>query len=142
MAAAAGRLRRAGLRFSLDDFGAGSTSLSKIAALPASTVKIDPSFIRQLGQAAQRGSAVSALLAMAERLGCDCIAEGVETLEQSQLLREHGWRFAQGFLLSPALGADQVPAVLGSLTSPANGSGPPLGTPVAATRASTQGAAP
>ena len=70
---------RPGVRFTIDDFGSGTSSLDRIGAFPVSTLKIDQSFVQVLGPTDEEDRLVSAIIAMADRLGLDCVAEGVET---------------------------------------------------------------
>ena len=97
------RLRRLGVRFTIDDFGTGNSSLSRIGSFPVSTLKIDQSFVQVLGPDGDNNSLVSAIISMADRLGLDCVAEGVETSLQSRVLLQRGCTTAQGYFFSPPL---------------------------------------
>ena len=99
------RLRRLGVRFTIDDFGTGNSSLNRIGSFPVSTLKIDQSFVQVLGPDADNNSLVSAIISMAARLGLDCVAEGVETSMQSRVLLQRGCTTAQGYYFSPPLPA-------------------------------------
>lgn len=92
--------RRAGIGIALDDFGTGYSSLSYMNRYPLQTLKIDRSFIANLGKDAAGGSdaVIRAILAMAAALSLRVVAEGVETHAQRDMLRELGCRYAQGFL--------------------------------------------
>ncbi len=94
------RLRAAGVEAALDDFGTGYSSLSYVNRFPLKMIKIDRSFIESLGsETAHRSSAIiGAILALANSLGVDVIAEGVETEEQRQALLAMGCVYAQGYL--------------------------------------------
>ena len=96
------RLRRLGVRFTIDDFGTGNSSLNRIGAFPVTTLKIDQSFVQVLGPDADNNSLVSAIISMAARLGLDCVAEGVETSVQSRVLLQRGCTIGPGLLLQPA----------------------------------------
>jgi EAL domain-containing protein (putative c-di-GMP-specific phosphodiesterase class I) len=88
-------LRSAGVGLALDDFGTGYTSLRD---MPVSVVKIDRSFVHQLGASAGDEAIVAAIVSLAGALGIDVIAEGVESEEQAAQLLELGCAYAQGFL--------------------------------------------
>ncbi len=88
-----------GLSLHLDDFGADYSSLALLGGLPFAVVKIDRSFVRELPESEKFTALVSAMLAMAHRLGLRVVAEGVETQAQWDLLRTLGCDIAQGFLL-------------------------------------------
>jgi len=94
-------LRGIGLRVSLDDFGTGYSSLSHLREFPLDTVKIDRSFIRNLPDDDDDAAVTDAILFMARALGLRVVAEGVETEEQFEFLRERGCAEAQGYYLRP-----------------------------------------
>jgi len=98
------RLRKAGVAAVLDDFGTGYSSLSYLHRFPLQTLKIDRSFVSALQRGHQGGSTavVRAVLALANTLGMDVVAEGIETREQCEYLQEMACAFGQGFLFSPA----------------------------------------
>ena len=111
------RLRRLGVRFTIDDFGTGNSSLNRIGAFPVSTLKIDQSFVQVLGPDADNNSLVSAIISMAARLGLDCVAEGVETSIQSRVLLQRGCTTAQGYYFSPPLPARDIKALMADITT-------------------------
>ena len=93
-------LRACGVRFSLDDFGTGYSSLSYLTQLPLDQLKIDQSFVRNIGVKQSDAVIVQTIIGMARNLGLEVIAEGVETEAQRAFLEQHGcWRY-QGFLFS------------------------------------------
>lgn len=92
------QLRSLGLRFSLDDFGTGYSSLSYLKRLPFDQLKIDQSFVRDMLADHSSAAIVRAILVMSEALGLQVVAEGVETLEESEFLRANGCQFCQGYL--------------------------------------------
>jgi diguanylate cyclase (GGDEF)-like protein len=102
------RLRRHGVRFSIDDFGTGNSSLNRIGSFPVSTLKIDQSFVQVLGPDGDNNALVSAIISMADRLGLACVAEGVETPLQSRMLLQRGCTTAQGYFFSPPLPAEDI----------------------------------
>lgn len=99
------RLRQVGIEFAFDDFGTGYSSLSVIKHLPLSQIKIDQSFIRDLGKGVNDGneSIVKTIIAMANTLNLEVIAEGVETIQQQQVLYQSGCNLYQGYLFSKPL---------------------------------------
>jgi diguanylate cyclase (GGDEF)-like protein len=111
------RLRRLGVRFTIDDFGTGNSSLNRIGAFPVSTLKIDQSFVQVLGPDADNNSLVSAIISMAARLGLDCVAEGVETSVQSRVLLQRGCTTAQGYYFSPPLPARDIEAMMADIST-------------------------
>jgi diguanylate cyclase (GGDEF)-like protein/PAS domain S-box-containing protein len=110
--AAMHRLREAGVRFSIDDFGTGYSSLAYLGTLPIDSLKIDRSFVMQMETKPQNVEIVRAVMNLGTSLGKRVVAEGVETAAQLAQLRALGVPAGQGFLLSPPLRADQVPAAL------------------------------
>ena len=88
------------MRLSIDDFGTGHSSLSYLQRLPADTLKIDQSFIRDIKNAGDRPPLVESIIKMAHALSMETVAEGVETLGQLEALTAMGCDVLQGFLLS------------------------------------------
>jgi diguanylate cyclase (GGDEF)-like protein len=124
------RLRRLGVRFTIDDFGQGNSSLDRIGSFPVSTLKIDQSFVQVLGPTDDENSLVSAIIAMATRLGLSCVAEGVETLLQSRVLLQRGCTTAQGYYFSrplPPEGIEEMLANLAPAEVPESFGNPPNG---------------
>ncbi|WP_426307672.1 EAL domain-containing protein [Acidovorax facilis] len=96
-------LRALGLSFSLDDFGTGQSSLSYLTRLPLDQLKIDQSFVRNIGIQHTDALIVQTIIGMAQSLGIDVIAEGVETDAQRAFLEQHGCMLWQGYLFSRPL---------------------------------------
>ena len=94
------RCRRLGIGLSLDDFGTGLSSLSKLQLLPVQEIKLDRSFIIQLESNSASREIVRTVVSLGTSLNMRVIAEGVETQGQAQLLRQLGCRWAQGFLFA------------------------------------------
>jgi diguanylate cyclase (GGDEF)-like protein len=95
-----GLLKSSGVQFSVDDFGTGYSSLAYLTRLPLDQLKIDQSFVWNLGVRHSDGLIVQTIIAMARSLGLEVIAEGVETAAQRDLLAQYGCEMYQGYLLA------------------------------------------
>lgn len=104
-------LRGLGIRVQVDDFGTGYSSLRYLHTLPLDSLKIDRSFIAQLA-AGQPGLVVRSIVALAQGLELQVVAEGIETTEQLALLRGLSCHYGQGYLLSRPLAPDDLEATL------------------------------
>ena len=102
------RLNEVGVSISIDDFGTGYSSLAYLTSLPISELKIDRSFIRDLGMTPQSTAVVTAIIALARSLGLRVIAEGVENLRQMEVLHRLGCGVMQGFLFSRPQPPEQI----------------------------------
>jgi EAL domain-containing protein (putative c-di-GMP-specific phosphodiesterase class I) len=102
------RLNEIGVEISIDDFGTGYSSLAYLTTLPISELKIDRSFVRELGIRPESSAVVSAIIALARSLGLRVVAEGVETLRQMEVLNRLGCTVMQGFLFSPGVAAQEL----------------------------------
>jgi EAL domain-containing protein (putative c-di-GMP-specific phosphodiesterase class I) len=102
------RLNEIGVEISIDDFGTGYSSLAYLTTLPISEVKIDRSFVRDLGITPQSSAVVTAIIALARSLGLGVIAEGVESLRQMAVLHRLGCGVMQGFLFSRPIPPDDL----------------------------------
>ncbi|MFM8794867.1 MAG: putative bifunctional diguanylate cyclase/phosphodiesterase [Acidimicrobiales bacterium] len=105
-------LNAAGVRIAVDDFGTGYSSLSLLQRFPIQRIKVDRTFVHALSSAAPSQSIVRTIIAMAEALGADVVAEGVETAEQLAVLRSLNCTRAQGYLISHPVPADEIPNVV------------------------------
>ncbi len=103
-------LGQMGVLVAIDDFGTGYSSLSYLLNLPIDTLKIDKCFIQSIGQQEDGATIATAVIALARSLKLNVVAEGVETAEQQEFLREQGCDFIQGyFFCRPLPAADLVP---------------------------------
>ncbi len=107
------RIKQRGVRLSLDDFGTGYCSLSYLKHFPIDALKIDRAFVRDITTDADTATITRAMIAMARSLHKDVIAEGVETPEQGDFLREAGCSQLQGFLYGAPMPAAAFEAWLG-----------------------------
>ncbi|WP_219835182.1 bifunctional diguanylate cyclase/phosphodiesterase [Paenibacillus sp. R14(2021)] len=106
--AALNQLREMGVRLALDDFGVGYASLTYLCKLPLHTLKLDRSFIRHIGEERAEHAIVKTMISLVHELGIEVVAEGVETSEQFQLLREWKCDFFQGYLLASPLPEEEL----------------------------------
>jgi EAL domain-containing protein (putative c-di-GMP-specific phosphodiesterase class I) len=97
------RLKAIGVEVSIDDFGTGYSSLAYLTTLPISELKIDRSFVKNLGKQSESTAVVAAIMALAQSLRLRVVAEGVETVSQMEILARLGCFTMQGFLFSRAL---------------------------------------
>ena len=101
-------MKRKGIKIALDDFGMGYSSLSYLKHFPIDIIKIDPSFVKDVGAGKQQEALVRAVIRLGHSLKQIIIAEGVETEAQKEFLLEEGCHEVQGFLFSPPLPAENV----------------------------------
>jgi len=97
------KLKDIGIKIAIDDFGTGFSSVNYLRKLPVDVVKIDRSFIMDITTSQQDRSIVKAMIAMTAELGMVNVVEGVETIEQLELLMKFGIRKFQGFYFAKAL---------------------------------------
>jgi diguanylate cyclase (GGDEF)-like protein len=102
------RLKEMNIGLEIDDFGTGYSSLSYLRQLPFDTVKIDRSFVKELGTAGDSGEIVNTILQLAKSMNLDVVAEGVETVEQLAWLKEMGCECAQGYYFSKPVDAERA----------------------------------
>jgi diguanylate cyclase (GGDEF)-like protein/PAS domain S-box-containing protein len=106
------QLRYLGIRLAIDDFGTGYSSLSYLRHLPINSLKIDRSFIKNLPDNTSDRQITSAIIAMANALGLDVVAEGVESQDQQEFLLSAGCRYGQGYWFGKATTAAQITGLL------------------------------
>ncbi len=105
-------LRGMGVSIAMDDFGTGYSSLSQLRSFPFDKLKIDRSFVRDLGGSAEAVAVVRAIAALGNSLGMRTTAEGVETGEQADRVQSEGCTDMQGYLLSRPLPAASIAALI------------------------------
>ncbi len=108
-----GNLRELGIQVQIDDFGTGYSSLGYLHSLPIDTLKIDRTFISQLGTLGSGSEIVRTIMALAHGLGMNVVAEGVETNDQLSMLLAMGCEYVQGFLIARPVGQEEASALLG-----------------------------
>ena len=106
-------LRTIGVRIALDDFGTGYSSLSYLRSFPFDKVKIDRSFIKDLDAGGNAHAVIRAITTLADALGMDTLAEGVESDEQFDILKREGCQYIQGYLFGRPMAGDAVFALFG-----------------------------
>lgn len=99
-------IKKLGIKISIDDFGTGYSSMSYLQKLPVDTIKIDKSFIDNVPNSEDGNLIVKGILALTKGLSLETVAEGVETQEQKDFLKENGCDILQGYLYSKPLGDD------------------------------------
>ncbi len=116
-------LRSRGMKIAIDDFGTGYSSLSRLSSLPVDTLKIDRSFVMKLPESAQGIMLVQTVISLAHAFSMNTVAEGVETREQFEMLKQFGCGHSQGYLHSKPVPEKEFVALLrdgcGELTRPA-----------------------
>jgi len=105
-------LRALGVKLAMDDFGTGTSSLAVLRNYPFDTIKIDRSFLQDIDKSADVLAVIHATISLVENLGMSSLAEGVEDGAQLAILQSLGCRYAQGYLFSHPVGANQLLQVL------------------------------
>jgi predicted signal transduction protein with EAL and GGDEF domain len=101
------QLKNLGFKLAIDDFGTGYSSLNYLRRFPIDTLKIDRTFVNDIGTESGNGI-VNAIISMAQALGLDLVAEGVETMDQASYLRERGCYSIQGYLISRPIPIEEL----------------------------------
>jgi EAL domain-containing protein (putative c-di-GMP-specific phosphodiesterase class I) len=116
------QLRGLGIKLAIDDFGTGYSSLSYLHRFPIDTLKIDRSFVTRMSENNENTEIVRTIVVLAQNLGMDVVAEGVETNEQLVILQKLGCENGQGYFFSKPVGADGAERIItetyGALISP------------------------
>ncbi|MEM6732393.1 MAG: EAL domain-containing protein, partial [Myxococcota bacterium] len=99
-------------RVAIDDFGTGYSSLSYLHRFKVDVLKIDRSFIKEVGQDANGEAIASAIVTLGHRLGLEVIAEGVEESKQAEFLAKEGCALCQGYLFARPMPATAIPAAI------------------------------
>jgi diguanylate cyclase (GGDEF)-like protein len=110
-------LKALGVRIAIDDFGAGYSSLSTLQRFPLDTIKIDRSFIRDIATPGKDSTLTEAIISMGKSLSLTVVAQGVETREQADFLREHACDEFQGFYFNKPVSARQFTELLQAQSS-------------------------
>lgn len=105
-------IKKVGVKIAIDDFGTGYSSLSYLPAFPIDTLKIDRSFIMEITDSSSNVAIIKAIIAMGHSMGLKIIAEGVETIEHLNLLKEYGCDEVQGYFFSKPVPAEELAALL------------------------------
>ena len=106
------KIKSMGVRLAIDDFGTGYSSLAQIKHFPIDTLKVDRSFIRNIPKDAEDKAITEAIIAMGKTLSLTVVAEGVETVEQMNFLKEHSCDEMQGYYFSKPIVPEQFADLL------------------------------
>ncbi|MEG2382384.1 MAG: EAL domain-containing protein [Oscillospiraceae bacterium] len=107
-----GHLHEHGFTLSMDDFGSGYSSLGLLKNLPVDTIKLDKTFFAEYCDKARAKTVTASMISMAKQLGTETVAEGVETLEQVQLLTELGCDIVQGYYFAKPMPTEELKKIL------------------------------
>ena len=102
------KLKDLGVSISIDDFGSGYSSLNYLKRLPLDYLKLDRSFVNSIDQSEKDEAITGAVSTLAQSMEIHLVAEGVEALQQFQILQKQGYHELQGFLFSPPVPADKI----------------------------------
>jgi diguanylate cyclase (GGDEF)-like protein len=100
-------LRSAGIQIAMDDFGTGFSNIARLRSLPLDLVKLDPSLTADIEHSDKARVIVQALIQLIKGVGCEVVAEAVETVDQADILRAMGCDIVQGFVFAPAMFEDE-----------------------------------
>ncbi len=110
------KLKLLGIRLSMDDFGTGFSSFSYLHRFPMDTLKVDRSFVSNLSKSTKNKEIVSSIVMLAHKLGMDVIAEGIETVEEKEMLQMFNCEYGQGYLFSKPIPAKAIGQLLQELS--------------------------
>jgi EAL domain-containing protein (putative c-di-GMP-specific phosphodiesterase class I) len=102
------RLRKLGIGLQIDDFGTGYSSLSYLHRFPVQALKIDRAFVSPINGNGENGSIANAVIDLAHNLGMGVVAEGIETREQLDFLKDKGSEYGQGYLFAKPMDGDSA----------------------------------
>lgn len=106
------QIQELGVKLALDDFGTGYSSLNYLRRFPINTLKIDRSFVREVGENSHDAAVINAIIALAKSLELNITAEGVETQEQYEYIKAQGCHEIQGYYFSPPVPEANLPELL------------------------------
>jgi EAL domain-containing protein (putative c-di-GMP-specific phosphodiesterase class I) len=109
------KLKAMGVQIQIDDFGVGYSSLSYLSKYPIDALKIDQSFVNQMNQNGNQMKIIQAIVNLTHRLGVDVIAEGIETSDQLNELKDLDCKFGQGYLIYKPLDKNEISLLLSEL---------------------------
>jgi EAL domain-containing protein (putative c-di-GMP-specific phosphodiesterase class I) len=109
------KLKAMGVQIQIDDFGVGYSSLSYLSKYPIDALKIDKSFVNQMNNNGNQLKIIQAIVNLTHRLGVDVIAEGIETNDQLNELKDLECKFGQGYLIYKPLAKDEIRILLSEL---------------------------
>jgi EAL domain-containing protein (putative c-di-GMP-specific phosphodiesterase class I) len=110
-------LKQLGVAFAVDDFGTGYSSLSYLKRFPIDILKVDKSFVDDVGDSDRALALAEAIVQLARSLNLDTVAEGIEKSRQAEGLRALGCGYGQGFLFARPVGADELEQILPLMAS-------------------------
>jgi len=105
-------IQEMGINIAIDDFGTGYSSLSRLKEFPINVLKIDRSFVTDICSSQSDVAIVKAITSMSNALGIDSLAEGIETIEQANMLKKLQCQYGQGFLFSKPVNTLKFEALL------------------------------
>ncbi|MDA0866206.1 MAG: EAL domain-containing protein, partial [Cyanobacteria bacterium] len=108
------RLKQLGIQIAIDDFGTGYSSLSYLHRFPSDALKVDRSFVSRMENSTEDYEIVQTIISLGQKLNMNLVAEGVETLKQSELLREAGCEYGQGYFFSKPLSFEDASELIAS----------------------------
>ena len=111
------QLKALGVSISIDDFGTGYSSLSYLKRFPVDILKVDRSFVKDIPQDSNDMEITAAIIAMAQKLKLNVVAEGVETIEQIEFLQNNNCYIVQGYYYSKPIPEEELPTLYEQLNS-------------------------